>query len=87
MGGFGKRIEDNFEILRRLEDFKGLGYPVLIGVSRKSFIGKTLNLDLDNRDNATSIVDSIAIKNGARIIRTHNVKNGVQVCKLLEQLA
>ena len=85
--GFGKRIEDNFEILRRLEDFKSLGYPVLVGVSRKSFIGKTLNLDLDNRDNATSIVDSIAIKNGARIIRTHNVKNGVQVCKLLKQLA
>jgi dihydropteroate synthase len=85
--GFGKRIEDNFEILKRLEDFKSLGYPVLVGVSRKSFIGKTLNLEVDNRDNATSIVDSIAIKNGAKIIRTHNVKNGVQVCKLLKQLA
>jgi dihydropteroate synthase len=85
--GFGKRIEDNFEILKRLEDFKSLGYPVLVGVSRKSFIGKTLNLEVNNRDNATSIVDSIAIKNGAKVIRTHNVKNGVQVCKLLNQLA
>jgi dihydropteroate synthase len=85
--GFGKRIEDNFEILKRLEDFKSLGYPVLVGVSRKSFIGKTLNLEVNNRDNATSIVDSIAIKNGAKVIRTHNVKNGVQVCKLLKQLA
>jgi dihydropteroate synthase len=85
--GFGKRIEDNFEILKRLEDFKSLGYPVLVGVSRKSFIGKTLNLEINNRDNATSIVDSIAIKNGAKVIRTHNVKNGVQVCKLLNQLA
>ena len=84
--GFGKRVEDNFEILRKLEDFKGLDHPILIGVSRKSFIGKTLNLDLDNRDVATSIIDSVAIKNGASVIRTHNVKNGVQVCKLLKQL-
>ncbi len=84
--GFGKRIEDNFEILRRLEDFKGLGYPILIGVSRKSFIGKTLNLDVDNRDIATSIIESVVIQNGASIIRTHNVKYGVQVCKLLKQL-
>ena len=84
--GFGKRIEDNFEILKRLEDFKSLGYPILIGASRKSFIGKILNLDVDNRDTATSIIESLAIKNGARVIRTHNVKNGVQVCKLLKQL-
>ena len=84
--GFGKRLKDNFEILRRLEDFKNLGYPILIGVSRKSFIGKTLNLDVDKRDTATSIIDSVAVKNGASVIRTHNVKNGVQVCKLLKQL-
>jgi len=84
--GFGKRIEDNFEILKRLEDFKSLGYPILVGASRKSFIGKTLNLDVDKRDTATSIIESLAIKNGARIIRTHNVVNGVQVCKLLKQL-
>ncbi len=81
--GFGKRFEDNFELIRRLEDFKCLGYPILIGVSRKSFIGKTLNLELEERDTATASVESIAIKNGARIIRTHNVKYGVQVCKLL----
>ncbi|MGA8265356.1 MAG: dihydropteroate synthase [Ignavibacteriaceae bacterium] len=84
--GFGKRIEDNFEILKRLEGFKSLGYPILVGASRKSFIGKTLNLDVDKRDTATSIIESLAIKNGARIIRTHNVVNGVQVCKLLKQL-
>ncbi len=84
--GFGKRIEDNFEILKRLEDFKSLGYPILVGASRKSFIGKTLNLDVDKRDTATSIIESLAIKNGARIIRTHNVMNGMQVCKLLKQL-
>ncbi len=81
--GFGKRFEDNFELIRRLEDFKSLGYPILIGVSRKSFIGKTLNLGLEERDTSTVSVESVAIKNGARIIRTHNVKNGVQVCRLL----
>lgn len=85
--GFGKRTEDNFELLRRLTDFKCLGYPILIGVSRKSFIGNFLNLDIDKRDIPTSVIESVAIKNGARIIRTHNVKNGVQVCKLLNELS
>ena len=81
--GFGKRIQDNFEILGRLEDFKSLGYPIVIGASRKSFLGKTLNLDITERDTATAITESIAVKNGARIIRTHNVKYGKQVCELL----
>lgn len=85
--GFGKRVEDNFELIRRLEDFKSLGYPILIGVSRKSFIGKTLNLVVTDRDTATALIESLAVKNGARIIRTHNVKYGVQVCKLLKHLA
>lgn len=84
--GFGKRVEDNFELIRRLEDFKSLGYPILIGVSRKSFIGKTLNLEVTDRDTATALIESLAVKNGARIIRTHNVKYGVQVSKLLNHL-
>jgi len=84
--GFGKRIEDNFELIRRLGDFKSLGYPILIGVSRKSFIGKTLDLNVNERETGTAVVESIAIKNGARIIRTHNVANGVKVTKLLNQL-
>ncbi len=84
--GFGKRIEDNFEIIKRLEDFKSLGFPVMIGVSRKSFLGKYLDLAVTERDAATVSVESIAVKNSARIIRTHNVKYGVQVCKLLNNL-
>ncbi|MFO7447241.1 MAG: dihydropteroate synthase [Ignavibacteriaceae bacterium] len=84
--GFGKRIEDNFEIIRRLEDFKCLGYPVVIGISRKSFIGKTLGLDTDKRDTATAILESVAVKNGARIIRTHNTFYGLQVTKLLNNI-
>ncbi|MCH7827771.1 MAG: dihydropteroate synthase [Bacteroidetes bacterium] len=84
--GFGKRVEDNFEILKRLEDFKSLGYPILIGVSRKSFISKTLDLDINERDTASAIVEALAVRNGAKIIRTHNVENGVQICKLLNKL-
>ena len=84
--GFGKRVEDNFEILKRLEDFKSLGYPILIGVSRKSFISKTLDLDINERDTASAIVEALAVRNGAKIIRTHNIENGVQICKLLNKL-
>ena len=84
--GFGKTVEHNFEILNRLEDFKSLGYPILTGVSRKSFIGKTLNLKVEERDTATAVIDTLAVRNGARIIRTHNVKNGVQVCKLVNHI-
>ena len=84
--GFGKRVQDNFELIKNLSEFKALNYPILIGLSRKSFLGKTLNLKIDGRDNATAILEGIALNNGARIIRTHNVKNGVQVCKLLNQI-
>ncbi len=85
--GFGKRVEDNFELIRRLEDFKSLGFPILIGVSRKSFLGKTLDLQINERDTATSLVEVLAIKNGARVIRTHNVANGIQVTKLSNYLS
>ena len=84
--GFGKSVEDNFEILKRLEDFKSIGYPILIGASRKSFIGKTLKLEVNERDTASAIVEALAVRNGAKIIRTHNVENGVQICKLLNNL-
>ncbi len=84
--GFGKTLEHNLELIERLEDFKSLGYPILIGLSRKSFLGKLFNLDVDNRDDATSIAESFAIKNGARIIRTHNLKNASIVCKFFNNL-
>ena len=83
--GFGKREEDNFNLIRRLEDFKSLSYPIMIGLSRKSFIGKTLDLEVDKRDEATMALNTLAISRGAIIIRTHNVKLGVQSCKLMNQ--
>ncbi|MDO8549832.1 MAG: dihydropteroate synthase [Ignavibacteria bacterium] len=84
--GFGKKIEDNFEILRRLSDFKSLGYPILIGLSRKSFLGKTLDLDVEERDTATVVAETIAIRNGAKIIRTHNILNALRTKKLLNYI-
>ncbi|MBL1211929.1 MAG: dihydropteroate synthase [Ignavibacteriae bacterium] len=80
--GFGKRVEDNFELINRLEEFKSLGYPIMIGVSNKSFLGKSLNLDINNRENATVCAESISMNNGARIIRTHNVKKAVEAVNI-----
>lgn len=82
--GFGKRVSDNFEIIDRCDEFKIFGYPVLIGLSKKSYIGKSLKLDVDERDNATVISEVLAVKNGADLIRTHNVKNLFQARELLK---
>jgi len=82
--GFGKTVEHNFEILKRLGDFKSLGYPIMIGISRKSFIGKILDLKIDERDIPTAVLESLAVHNSARIIRTHNIKLAVQSVKLLK---
>jgi dihydropteroate synthase len=84
--GFGKRTEDNLTLIERLEDFKSLGYPILIGLSRKSFIENILNLRVEDRDDATNAMNSFAISKGARIIRTHNVKQAVQCCKLFNTM-
>ena len=80
--GFGKQVSDNFQILRRLNEFKGIGEPLLIGLSRKSFLGKSLDLKIDERENATIIAETIALKNGARFIRTHDIFNAVQAVRI-----
>ena len=84
--GFGKRTEDNLDLIERLEDFKSLGFPIMIGLSRKSFIGNILNLPIEDRDDATNALNLFAISKGARIIRTHNVKLAVQTCKLFNTM-
>jgi dihydropteroate synthase len=84
--GFGKTIDHNFEIIKRIGDFKSIGFPIVIGNSRKSFIGKTLNLEPEERDSASAVINAVSINNGARIIRTHNVKLGVQTIKLINKI-
>jgi dihydropteroate synthase len=84
--GFGKNIEHNLTLINRLEDFKSLGFPIMIGLSRKSFIGKILNLPVEERDDVTNSLNSIALCKGARIIRTHNVEKAVQTCRIFNRL-
>jgi dihydropteroate synthase len=71
--GFGKTKEQNLTILKNLDYFKALGHPVLIGASRKSFIGATLNVDITERKEGTLAVDALVTWKGADIIRTHDV--------------
>jgi dihydropteroate synthase len=84
--GFGKRTEDNLNLIERLEDFKSLGFPIMMGLSRKTFIGNILNLPIEDRDDATNALNALSMCNGARIIRTHNVKLAVQTCKLFNSI-
>ena len=84
--GFGKRVEDNFSLIKNLDYFQSLGYPVMIGLSKKSFIGKTLNLDNYQREIGTIILETISVIKSARIIRTHNVKYCNQLVKLASHI-
>ena len=71
--GFGKRLEDNYAILRRLSELKSLGRPIMVGPSRKSFIGLTLNLPVGERLEGTIAASVIAIMQGANILRVHDI--------------
>ncbi len=72
--GFGKDIRGNLEILSRLREFTALGYPVLVGTSRKSFIGEVLGRPVENRIFGTAATVAMALANGASILRVHDVK-------------
>jgi len=78
--GFGKDIFQNLEILRRLEEYKLIGRPILIGTSRKSTIGKILGLPIQERTYGTAATVAIAIAKGANIVRVHDVAEMAQVC-------
>ena len=84
--GFGKRLNDNFEILRRLSEFHCLGCPILIGPSRKSFIGDVLDLPSDQRVEGTAATVAIGVQNGAHIVRVHDVKEMKRVCIIADRL-
>jgi dihydropteroate synthase len=84
--GFGKTTDHNFEILRRLGDFSIAGLPLLVGVSRKGMIWKTLDISADEALNGTSALNAIAVYSGADILRVHDVKEAVQVVKLIKSV-
>ena len=84
--GFGKTIAHNFEMLRRLHDFSIAGLPILVGVSRKSMIWKTLSITPEDALNGTTVLNTVALLNGADILRVHDVREAVQAVKLITEL-
>jgi dihydropteroate synthase len=82
--GFGKRVEDNLRILKMLAVFKGLGRPVLIGTSMKSFIGKLTDMPLEERVEGTLASLAVAIMNGADVLRVHDVRRTNKVLKIVK---
>jgi dihydropteroate synthase len=85
--GFGKSIEkDNFSILKHLEKFKSLGKPILVGLSRKAFLGRLLDLPVSDRDEATAAAVTAAVMNGANIVRVHDIKKIKRVIRVADAI-
>jgi len=84
--GFGKTREENLEIIRRLPELRRLGFPLLIGPSRKSFIGKTLDLPAGERLEGTAAAVALSIAGGADIVRVHDVKPMVRVARMADAI-
>jgi len=84
--GFAKTLEQNYELLYKLELFKILELPILVGLSRKSMIYKTLGSTSENALNGTTILNTIALQKGASILRVHDVKEAMECIKLTKQL-
>lgn len=84
--GFGKSIADNFKIVKHLKDFSSIELPILLGVSRKSSIYKTLNVTAGEALNGTTVLNTAGILNGASILRVHDVKEAKEVIDLAAHL-
>ncbi len=84
--GFGKTREHNLELIDRLGEIREMGYPVLLGTSRKSFIGFTLDLPADQRVEGTAATVAVGIARGADIIRVHDVKEMARVAKMTDAI-
>ena len=84
--GFGKTLAHNLDILRKVESFKQHGCPLLIGHSRKSFLGRLLDLEVDERDPATAVVSALLTGRGVDILRVHDVRASRQAVLLAEAL-
>ncbi|MFC3415114.1 dihydropteroate synthase [Algoriphagus hitonicola] len=84
--GFAKTLEQNYYILRNLDYFRLLGFPILAGLSRKSMIYKLLEIDPSEALNGTTALNMVALMNGANILRVHDVKEANETLKLYKQL-
>ena len=83
--GFNKSMKDNFKLLKNINEYRINDLPVLIGISRKSMIYKTLKTTPQEALNGTTVLNTIALLNGADILRVHDVKEAVEAVKLLQE--
>ena len=84
--GFGKTVEQNYKLLKHLALFKNLDVPTLVGISRKSMLTKPLGITKNEALNATTAANTIALLNGANMLRVHDVKEAIETIKVVEQL-
>jgi dihydropteroate synthase len=84
--GFGKTLEHNYSLLKNLKEFEDFGFPILAGLSRKSMINKVLSTLPSEALNGTTIVNTIALQNGAKILRVHDVKEAMEAIKIVDRL-
>ena len=84
--GFGKKVEHNYKMLRNFTSFRSIGYPLVAGLSRKSMINRVLHIQPSLALNGTTILNTIALLNGANILRVHDVKEAVETIKLVAAL-
>jgi dihydropteroate synthase len=84
--GFAKTLEQNYEVMQKLDIFKQLELPLLVGISRKSMIYKALETSAQEALNGTTFLNAIALEKGANILRVHDVKEAVEGVKLFEKL-
>lgn len=84
--GFAKDLEQNLMVMRNLDQIVGMGYPVLLGTSRKSMIGKVLDLPVDQRLEGTAATVAFGIAKGCQLVRVHDVKEMVRVTRMMDAM-
>ena len=84
--GFGKTLEDNYKLMNQLNEFQQFKYPILVGISRKSMIYNLLNGTANDALNGTSVLNTIALQRGARILRVHDAKEAIECIKINKSL-
>ena len=84
--GFAKTFEQNYEVLKKMELFEMLELPLLVGISRKSMIYKALDSSADEALNGTTVINTIALTKGAKILRVHDVKQAMECVQLFNKI-
>ena len=84
--GFGKTLDDNYELYSKIDEFRLFELPILVGVSRKSMIYNFLGITADEALNGTTVLNTIALQKGANILRVHDVKEAVEIVKIVDKL-